>query len=77
MLNAYLGSKEYLTGSEPEVQIDLSWTDSGFVSYNRFISRKTKLFILCSDREHLYIFLLENVPFEIRTDDISDIQYDH
>ena len=66
-----------MTGSEPEVQIDLSGTDSGFVSYNRFVSRKNKLFILCSDREHLYIFLLENVPFEIRTDDISDIQYDH
>ena len=54
---SYLRSKEYLTGSEPEVQIDLSWTDSGFVSYNRFISRKTKLFILCSDREHLHIFI--------------------
>ena len=27
--------------------------------------------------QSIYIFLLENVPFEIRTDDISDIQYDH
>lgn len=46
----------FLNGFKPEVQIDLRWPDSGFVSYNMFISRKDKLFILCSDRASTYFY---------------------